>query len=394
MRAVRVLTVHNRYLYWGGEDESHQAQVRLLREYGHDVDVLLEDNARLVELGRLRAAGTTVWSTEGYGKVRQVLRRQRYDVVELHNTFPLISPSAYYAARAEGVPVVQVLHNYRLVCSSANLFRDGRVCEECVGRSVPWPGVVHRCYRGSAAASAVVAAMLTVHRALATWQRAVDLYITPTEFARQTLIRGGLPPAKLAVRPHFVHPDPGPGAHRGGYALFVGRLAPEKGVASLLAAWQQPGVNVPLKLVGDGALAASVAAAAARAPGIEWLGARRRAEVDELMGEASFLVLPSEWYETFGLVAIEAYAKGTPVLAARIGAVAEVVQHGSTGLLFEPGNPAELAAAVAWASSHPRELVAMGDRARDVYATKFTAERNYARTLELYERVIAESSRN
>jgi glycosyltransferase involved in cell wall biosynthesis len=381
---VRVLTVHNRYQHHGGEDESQASHAGLLREHGHTVDELFEDNARVAELGAARVAARTVWSMEGYRRVRAALRRSRYDLIEAHNTFPLISPALYYAAHAEGVPVMQVLHNYRLVCPSATLYRDAHVCEDCLRQPVPWPGVVHGCYRESRAASAAVASMIVGHRLLGTWRRVVDLYVTPTEFTRRKLIEGGLPADRIAVKPHFVHPDPGLGEHRGGYALYVGRLAPEKGLGTLLAAWRQLARPFPLKVVGDGPLAARVEAA----PGIEWHGSRGRAEVLELMGEASFLVIPSEWYETFGLVAIEAYAKGTPVLASRIGAVAEVVQDGATGRLFEPGRAEELAALVDWAVSQPARLTEMGKQARAVYEACYTAERNYQLLLDLYARAI------
>lgn len=176
--------------------------------------------------------------------------------------------------------------------------------------------------------------------------------------------------------------------------LFVRRLAPEKGLANLISAWEQRDLRLPLKIVGDGPLATSVAAAAARHAAIEWLGPKPRAEVDEWIADASFVVLPSEWYETFGLVAIEAFSRGTPVIAARIAAIAELVEDGATGLLFEPGRPDHLAAAVDWATAHPRELAAMGDRARAVYEAKYTADSNYLRTLDLYQRVIANARRN
>jgi glycosyltransferase involved in cell wall biosynthesis len=389
----RILSVHNRYLQSGGEDESQRAQVHLLRERGHDVDVLLEDNRRVAALGAARVARMTIWSDQGYNLVRGALKAQPYDLVEFHNTFPLISPSAYYAARAERVPVVQVLHNYRLICPTATLYRDGHVCEDCVGKPVAVPGVAHGCYHGSRAASAVVATMLAAHRLMRTWSHAVDLFVTPTHFARRKLIEGGLPAEKLVVKPHFVHPDPGPGAHAGGYGLFVGRLAPEKGIATLIAALELSQAQMPFKIVGHGPEAHRVAVAATRDRRIEWLGQRPRAEVSELMGEAAFLVLPSEWYETFGLVIIEAYAKGTPVVAAGIGAVAELVEPDSTGVLFAPGRADELAAAIDWAAHHPTELATMGQRARAMYQRKYTAAENYRQLADLYSRVIAHARR-
>src|SRR5205814_1104988 len=169
------------------------------------------------------------------------IRAQRPRVAHFHNTFPLISPAAYYAARAEGVGVVQTLHNFRLLCPNALFFRDGKVCEDCLGRPVAWPGVVHGCYRGSRAASAATAVMTAAHRALGTWRTAVDVYVALTEFSRQKFIAGGLPAEKIAVKANFVYPDPGPGAGAGGYAVFVGRLSAEKGVETLLAAWRPLG---------------------------------------------------------------------------------------------------------------------------------------------------------
>jgi glycosyltransferase involved in cell wall biosynthesis len=281
--------------------------------------------------------------------------------------------------------VIQTLHNYRLLCPVALFFRDGRVCEDCMGKAVPWPGVVHGCYRGSRAASGVIATMLTVHRALRTWTEMVDVYVALTEFARDKFIEGGLPAGKIVVKPNFVAPDPGQGPGGGGYALFVGRLAPEKGTGTMLAAWDRLGTRIPLKIVGDGPLRDRVMGAAARQSNVEWLGHMPVADVHELMGKADMLVFPSQWYETFGRVAAEAFAAGTPVIAANIGAVAELVEHGRTGLKFRPGDPGDLVTQVEWALSHPAGLRSMREEVRAEFEAKYTAERNYRTLMEIYE---------
>ena len=226
--------------------------------------------------------------------------------------------------------------------------------------------------------------MLTVHRVLRTWTEMVDVYVALTEFARSKFIEGGLPAGKIVVKPNFVAPDPGRGQGGGGYALFVGRLAPEKGTGTMLAAWDRLGTRIPLKIVGDGPLRARVVEAARRS-NVEWLGHRPVEEVHALMGKADMLVFPSEWYETFGRVAVEAFATGTPVIAADIGAVAELVEHGRTGLEFRPGDPEDLIAQVEWALSHPAELRLMRDEVRAEFEAKYTAERNYRALMEIYE---------
>jgi glycosyltransferase involved in cell wall biosynthesis len=386
---MRILVVHNRYLIRGGEDESVAAEQELLRQNGHEVDLHEERNERVADLGQLRVALRTVWSLESHRRLRQRLRRRKYDLVHVHNFFPLISPAVYYAARAEGVPVVQSLRNYRLLCPNAELFRSGRLCEDCVGRRVPWPGIVHGCYRGSRSATTAVATMLAVHNYLRTWQRMVDLYIAVTRFARDKLIEGGLPAERVVVKPNFVEGAPTPGTGTGGYALFVGRLSAEKGLATVLEAWQRLGAAIPLKIVGEGPLAESVEAAAARELGVECLGRRPLEEVYELMGGARFLVFPSEWYEPFGRVAVEAFARGTPVIASDTGGMAELIDDRRTGRLFRPGDAGDLAGVVGWALDHPEELARMRVQARAEFEANYTAERNYRLLMAIYRQALA-----
>ena len=381
---MRILTAHNYYQIRGGEDECFEAETKLLREMGEDVEIYQENNDRVAEISKLRMAADTIWSKEAYEKLKQRLIKKPSDVVHVHNFFPLISPSVYYAAKAQGVPVVQTLHNYRLLCPNALFFREGKVCEDCLGKFIPYPGVQHGCYRENKVASGAVATMLGVHRAMNTWTKMVDLYICLTEFAKQKFIQAGIPAEKIVVKPNFVSPEPTVGFGKGGYALFVGRLSVEKGLDTLLAAWEQLGEQIPLKIVGDGPLASDVLEATKRFPQIEWLGRRPMSEVHDLMGEAMFLVFPSKWYETFGRVAIEAFAKGTPVIAANIGAIAEIVAPGKTGLHFHPGVPEDLADKVKWVLGNPEKLVQMRQEARLEFEAKYTPKKNYQQLIEIY----------
>ena len=230
-----------------------------MRARGDRVETFTLHNAAVEKYGPgFAVAAKTIWNRESVAAVGDAARAMHAEIVHFHNTFPLISPAAYQAASAAGAAVVQTLHNYRLLCPSATLFRDGHVCEDCVGKTVAWPSVQHACYRGSRAGSAAVAAMLTVHKARGTWRNDVDAYIALTDFARTKLIEGGLPEDRLFVKPNFIDPDPGVGDGRGDeigpFAIFVGRLTDEKGVPTMLEAWKQVGSRLPLKILGDGPL--------------------------------------------------------------------------------------------------------------------------------------------
>jgi glycosyltransferase involved in cell wall biosynthesis len=356
-----------------------------LESYGHQVVRYCTHNDRVAGMNRLALARNTIWNSSTYQELRALIRQERPRVAHFHNIFPLVSPAAYYAAKAESVPVIQTLHNYRLLCPNAQFFRDGGVCEDCMGKVIPWPGVVHKCYRGSRAASAVVTTMLTTHRASHTWTEVVDMYVVLTEFARRKFIDGGLPARKLLVKPNFVYPDPGPGEGRGGYALFVGRLSPEKGIGTLLAAWERFDRRIPLKVVGDGPLRKQAAEATNRRPCVEYLGFRPAEEVHGLLKAASVLIFPSEWYEGFSRVVAEAFATATPIIAADIGAAAEIVHHRHTGLRFRPGDPEDLAAQARWFFSHPEERARMRREIRAEYEAKYTAEKNYRMLMEIYD---------
>jgi glycosyltransferase involved in cell wall biosynthesis len=383
---MKVLMCHNYYKLTGGEEEVFAAEGALLEAHGHQVVRFTRDNHTIDGMNRFDLARKTLWNRQTYDELRALIQRERPQVMHCNNTFPIISPSAYDAARAEGVAVVQTLHNYRLMCLNGFFHRDGRVCEDCMGKAVPWPGVLHKCYRGSRSASAVVAALNSYHWARRTWRDKVHLYIALTEFGRQKFLQAGLSADQLVVKPNFLSSDPGVGRGQGGYAVFVARLYPEKGVQTLLDAWSRQPAPLLLKVIGDGPLADSVRRAGAAGAAVEYLGRRPLAEVLDVIGDATLLVMPSIWYEGFGRTVIEAYSRGTPVIASRLGALAELVDEGRTGLLFDPGNPDDLAARVRQLVADPGLLQRMRQEARREFEQKYTADRNHGMLLDAYQK--------
>lgn len=381
---MNILLVHNSYQQPGGEDRVFQMEADLLRSHSHAVLLHRSHNDDVAQSGRVALFAKTIWNQQSYAELRRIIRENKIDLVHLHNTFPLISPSAYYAAAAERVPVVQTLHNYRLLCPAATLYRDGSVCETCIGKSITLPAVLHSCYRGSKAASFASTAMLAVHRGAGTWQRKVSTYIALTDFAREKFIEGGLPGGKIRVKPNFVDPDPGMGPGGGNYALFMGRLTPEKGVRTLLYAWKILDRAIPLEIAGEGPLADETRAAVAQIPNVSLRGWLPRTHLQEMIRNAAVVVVPSEWYEPFGLTIAEAFAAGVPVIASRLGSLAAMIRHRETGLLFEPGNAADLAAQVRWFLSNPNELPPMRAKARREFETNYTGERNYQLLMSIY----------
>jgi glycosyltransferase involved in cell wall biosynthesis len=382
---MNILMLHNSYQFHGGEDESFASEVRMLTDAGHYVETIHLKNENVHGIAAVHVGIQSIWSQRSYDLVDRKLQERTFSVLHVQNFFPLISPSVYYAAKKNGVPVVQSLRNYRLLCPSTILYRNGKICEDCLHKTFKYPGILHGCYRNSPLSSATVAAMTALHSLKGTWRSAIDLYICLTEFSRQKFIEGGLPPERIIVKSNFVYPDPGPGDGKGGYALFVGRLTPEKGVETLLAAWDRVKSPRILKFVGEGPLAARVEAFCEGRTNVQWLGHKSASEVKELMGAASVLVFPSEWYEPFGRVAIESFSKGTPVITSRLAGMPEIVQDGHTGFLCNAGDAQDLAAKLQRALDDPAELRAMRPRARAVYESKFTAEHNCGALLRAYQ---------
>ena len=382
---MNILMMHNSYQFHGGEDESFASEVRMLRDSGHFVETIHLKNENVRGLGAVQVAIDSIWSQKSYKLVEAKLKERPFAVLHVQNFFPLISPSVYYAAKKHQVAVVQSLRNYRLLCPSTILYRDGHLCEDCLHKTFKYPGVIHGCYRNSILSSGTVAMMTALHSLKGTWRNAVDLYISLTDFSRQKFIEAGFPPERIIVKSNFVYPDPGPGDGNGGYVLFVGRLTPEKGVETLLAAWEKVKTPAKLIIVGEGPLDDRVKTYCAGKKNAEWLGPKSSSEVKELMGDATVLVLASEWYEPFGRVAIESFSKATPVIASRLAGMPEIVHDQQTGLLFNPGDASDLALKLEWVISHPAEMKSMRAKARLAYETRYTAEENCGALIRAYQ---------
>jgi glycosyltransferase involved in cell wall biosynthesis len=231
----------------------------------------------------------------------------------------------------------------------------------------------------------VITAMLWLHRLLGTWEKQVDLFIALSEFARNKFIEGGLPAQRIVVKPGFVEPDPGVGEGLGGYALLAGRLSPEKGLATLFQAWRKL-PRIPLCIAGDGPLLRIAHEFATSTSGnLRVLGRRTRPELFSLMKGARYLLFPSQCYENFPMVIAEAFACGLPVIASGLGAAAEIVEHGRTGMLVPPGDAEQLAEAAAWLWARPDTSQRMGREARTEFEAKYGAQRNYSRLMEIYQ---------
>jgi glycosyltransferase involved in cell wall biosynthesis len=384
---VNIVIVHNRYKLPGGEDRVFEEEVRLLRSHGHQVATYEADNASIGGASMVRLALTSIWNHRTYRGLREIMRRHRADVLHIHNFLPLVSPSAHFAAEPEGAAVVQTLHNYRLACPNAQFFRQGRPCQECVGRTFPWPGVVHACYRGSRMATAAVAMVVTSHKLIGTWHQRVDRYIALTRFARDAMVRAGLPAEKVIVKPNSLGPewdeyDEHAGHREGG--LFVGRLAHEKGIEVLLDVWKD--IDYPLTVIGDGPLRDALTAKALRKT--RCVGQRDRLEIRDAMRQASFLVVPSLWYEAFPMVVLEAFSQGLPVIAPRHGAMSEIVEDRMTGLHYDPEDTTALTEAIRFAAAHPEELRRMGTIARRRYQSEYSSAANHLRLLSVYTQAI------
>lgn len=387
---LRVVCVCNRYALRGGEEEVFEAEAALLAGQGcHVLPVSIKTQPPVSPIEKLKIGMRTTWSGDWHRKMEKILAQERPDIVHVHNVFPVMSPAIFYACKSAGVPVVQTLHNYRLLCPGSLFYRNGKVCEECLGGGLHH-GVQHGCYRNSRMQTAAVVMMLGAHRALGTWDSKIGGYIALTEFARRKFLEGGLPKERVFVKPNFLEPDPGLREGGGAGAVFVGHLGQQKGVSTLLEAWRLLPQEYRLRVIGEGPMLEDLLAMKRdwNLTGVSIEGRVPRSQSIAAIRGAQFLIFPSAWFECFPLTLIESFACGVPVVASNLGAMAEIVDSGRTGIFFQPGDAADLAEKIRWAFSHPDQLQAMSGECRNEYMAKYTATQNFNQLMKIYEAVM------
>jgi len=395
---MNILLIHNKHRTGNpsGDDVVFANEVMLLKSNGNQCTTYERCNdeflaARTWE--KLIMGIESTWSLKTYRETKKLIRKEKPEVVHIHNLFPLISPSVYYACADEGVPVIQTLHDFRFLCPKAYFMLNGNICERCLEIGL-WKAIKYKCFRDSLIQSAGAAFMIWLHRSLKTWSRKVTAYITLTEFAKKKFVKAGFPSSRIFVKPNFFECSPTPDFSHNGYVLFLGRLGEEKGIRILLEAWKN--IDVPLKILGDGPLRNEIEELCRKynLKIVEIMGYKPPNTCLEYLAKARFLILPSVCYEGFPMVIREAFAYGKPVLASRLGALEEIVDDCKTGLLFEPGNPEDLAQKVHWMVNNENAVIEMGENARAEFEMKYTAEKNYEMLMDIYNRAIKIHSEN
>lgn len=390
-RKLKVLQVHNRQKMLGGADVVIEREASLLRAHGHDVDLFTVDSKELQGMASWKVARNVIWNPDAASRLRKRLTEDRPDLIHVHTIFPVMSPVVFRVAKKLGVPTVETMHNFRLVCPGGLLKRNGSVCEKCVGKKIPIPAVVHGCYRNSRVHSIGMAATMTVHHAMGTFSKCIDRYVALTDFVRRMMIRGGYPEEKIVVKPNFVINDQPVGDGSGGFALFVGRFHPEKGVMTAVRAWKLLKNAPKLIMIGDGPEREDVLRES-QGLNIEVHDWKTSPEVLEMMRAAKFLVFPSEWYEAGPLVPLESFSCGTPVVASDIGNFSEWIEPDQNGYLFQTGNPQSLADVVEKAIEKDR-FAEMRPIARKLFEEKYSPEANYIAMMQLYQSILPATER-
>lgn len=389
---MKITIAHNRYQQAGGEDKVVAAEAALLSRRGHQVEMLAFDNEAIGSspAARVTAAVGSFGSLPSFRRVRAELSRFQPDVLHVHNFMPTLSPAIFFAAAKAHVPVVQTLHNFRLICANAQLFREGTTCELCLQQRSFLPSVRHGCYRSSRLGSAVVGGAMAAHAAVGTWQNRVDRYIALSTFAAGKLGGSRVPAHKIRVKPNFVV-DNGLGQGDAGFALYVGRLSEEKGLATLIAADALGKLERPVHIAGDGPMRSEVERACARAGGrLRYLGPQSEEGVRALMRAATVLLVPSLWYEGFPMVMVEALSLGLPVIASRIGGLPEIIEDAVCGFLHAPGDASALGDALRkFAALAPQQVGAMREAARTRFKRRYSEDTNYELLMQIYAEAIA-----
>lgn len=390
---MKILIIHNHYLEKGGEDEAVSSEARLLEEHGHRVILYEKSNEDIKNWPFFKKFIFILlelnFSMAVYKELKEIIKKENPDIAHIHNTFFRITPAVYFALKQERIPVIQSLHNYRFFCLRGTFFNKGEVCEKCKGKKFH-KAVAGKCWRGSFILSYFLARLL--YKA-DSFLKKIDSYIALSNFSRDKFIELGLDKQRIHLKPNLLKIEPVENNQDGHYALFVGRLVDYKGVRTLIRAFKEnPFFN--LKIVGDGPLNPEVSALAVSNSKVEWLGQLERELVFEVIKNSSFLIFPSECFETMGMTILEGFAFSKPVLASNRGAAKDLVVDGVNGILFEPGNPIDLAAKISYLFSHDQERIEMSKNAYRFYRERFNRENNYRDLMDIYRKAVNAKSEN
>lgn len=382
---MKVLMLHNRYKIMGGEDVSTNAEYTLLKEHGVDIETLILTNDIIEDENKLGLAINTIWSKKYYAEILQRIEDKKYDIIHVQNFFPLFSPSIFYAAKKAGIKIVMTVRNYRLICPNGLMYVNGAICTDCVGKTIPYPALIKKCYRNSTSATGVTVAMLSLHNFLNTWKNKIDGFICISEFVKKQLIAGGIEENKLHVKYNFVATEIPPNFNPQDYYIYVGRISTEKGIDILLETFSKN--KKKLLIIGDGPLKEDVVAAAERNDNIIFCGKLPLQETYKKLAAAKALIFPSKWHEPFGRTIVESFAHGTPIIGTPLGGVPELIEEGVNGFLFDPSLQSDLERALLVFESQPNPEL-LRRNAYGSYKQKFTPSVNYERIMQIYNGIL------
>lgn len=381
---MKVLFIHNRYQYFGGEDAVLSSEIEMLRSNNVFVETVIFNNSTIDNsFEKFVAFFSSIYSIKASKVVRAAIIAHKPDVIHVHNFFPLVSPSVYDVAEKFKIPIVQTLHNYRIACPGAFFLRDGKVCEKCIGGNF-MHSIVHKCYKNSYIGSLSLASMDYVHKMIGTWNKKIDRIICLTNFAKNKFVQFGLNESIITVKPNFVE-SRGVSVSlkpRDNVGLFVGRISHEKGIQNLMKIHDR--IKGKILIAGDGPLLE-------RLNGFKnfiVLGRKTPDEIFKLMKQTSFLLFPSIWYEGFPMTIVESFVNRLPVVASKLGAMEEVIVDSKTGLHFEPNNLAEMVEKINWAFENYDKMRQYGENAYSEYLRYYTAEENYKILISIYNEEI------
>ena len=386
-KKYKILIVHNFYQVGGGEHTVYENERKLLMQNGHEVVSYTRSNFEINSLKeKIMLPINTIFNIKTYRDIKKVIKENEIDIVHCHNTFPLISPSVYYAAKSIGVPVIQTIHNFRFVCPAGILYRNNEICEECCNKNL-YQSIKNNCYRNSKLGSLIVALMLTIHRLLGTYKNKVDKYIVLTQFNKNKL-SSVIDKEKMVIKPNFTFIEDNKNYvnKEKDYFVFVGRFTEEKGIRFLLDSWKRID-NEKLIIIGDGPLKNEVEAVSKEHENIEYLGFLDKNMVRDKMSKAKALVFTGECYEgAFPLVLIEAMSAGTAILVPNIGNVNDEVRNSNFGFIYNFRDQDDFIRNVQKLSDYEC-YNQIGKNAKQHFNSKYTSDNNYKLLVDIYKEV-------